>query len=529
MLNRFQIRVTHSTDYAALVFDRWRFLLLALCTAAYFFATCYRASRKLLWFDEIFTVSLSSLPDLQSVWAALIHGADFNPPLLYVLTRISEGILGDGVIGVRFPAILGFWIFCLCLFRFVSVRTTALAGFISLLFPMVTIAYWYAYEARSYGIVLGFCGLALISWQSAAAKERGRFWSLLSLFASLTCAMLTHSYALLLFVPFTVGEAVRLAVTGRRDWAMWFTVLSPGSAQLVSLILLRSLKSKLGFFLPASLDKLFESYQSLFGPAVSILVLASVLMVISRLSWSRPAGMADPGNPALRTAESNLNGFTLHELAAALSFFLFPLCAFVLARVTGAPMLQRYCLSAVAGLAIVLGLMAANRSVIGICLMVSLLAQISIDFRSFRRSTTIEEPSTALRLSTSRQIFDSRYAWMTSDPHKDLPVLIADNLEFSPTFYYAPPELIPRLKYLWAQGPGDMNGGEYMRLIECCKAPGGVLLLRDLRANHRDFLAYGSPLRSGAISDFINDGASIVVERMDQDHFLFLVTYKPGT
>ena len=71
-------------------------VVLAVFSIAYFGLTFYRASRKLFWFDELFTVYQSRLPDFKSVWRAVLNGVDFNPPVLYLVTRFSERIFGGG-------------------------------------------------------------------------------------------------------------------------------------------------------------------------------------------------------------------------------------------------------------------------------------------------------------------------------------------------------------------------------------------------------------------------------------------------
>src|SRR5437660_5703996 len=103
-------------DRAAGFLNRQPYLVLIFFSAAYFLTTCYRASRKLFWYDELFTVYNSRLPDMPAVWYAVTHGTDLNPPLFYVLTRWSEHLFGEGQLATRLPAILRFWIFCLCLF-----------------------------------------------------------------------------------------------------------------------------------------------------------------------------------------------------------------------------------------------------------------------------------------------------------------------------------------------------------------------------------------------------------------------------
>ena len=251
-------------------------------TIGYFAATAYRASRKLFWYDEIITVDVSRLPDFSSIWNTLNHGVDFNPPLFYLLTRISEGAVASEHIGARLPEIIGFWVFTICLFRFVSLRTNALAGFISMLFPLVTTAYSYAYEARPSGIILGCCGLALVTWQHpAAATPRPRVWSLAILFMSLTVALLCHGYAVLLFVPLLFGEMVRVVATRRPDWAMWSTLIVAGTAIFVSVILFRTLQSHVGTFVPASLVTLAQNYQAFFRSGATVLAIVLAVLCIS--------------------------------------------------------------------------------------------------------------------------------------------------------------------------------------------------------------------------------------------------------
>src|SRR5262245_24915051 len=87
------IFVERSANQAAKLAERWKYLLLVVCTACYAGITCYQANRKLFWFDELFTVHVSRLPSLRLIWDALLNGADYNPPLLYVFTHFSEAIL----------------------------------------------------------------------------------------------------------------------------------------------------------------------------------------------------------------------------------------------------------------------------------------------------------------------------------------------------------------------------------------------------------------------------------------------------
>ena len=214
-------RMEAAVEQITRLLDRHKYLLLGLYSVAYFWATCYRASRKLFWFDEVVTMYVSRLPDLKAIWGATLTGVDFSSPLMYMLTRWSLNVVPVEEIGARLPATIGFWIFTLCLFRFVSVRSNTLAGLISLLFPLATRAYFYAYEARAYGILLACCGLAVVSWQYAAEHYGSRIWSLIGIFVGLAGGLLIHPTALLMFGPLLLGEMARFAVSRRSDWALW--------------------------------------------------------------------------------------------------------------------------------------------------------------------------------------------------------------------------------------------------------------------------------------------------------------------
>src|SRR5580698_6436619 len=67
---------------------------IVLVSIVYFTDIFLKASHKCFWFDELFAVYLCRLPTFTSTWSAVIHGADFNPPLYYLLTRGAERLFG---------------------------------------------------------------------------------------------------------------------------------------------------------------------------------------------------------------------------------------------------------------------------------------------------------------------------------------------------------------------------------------------------------------------------------------------------
>jgi hypothetical protein len=88
--------------------------------------------------------------------------------------------------------------------------------------------------------VLGFGGIALICWQGAAMQSERRWYWLAGLAGALACAMLTHSYAVLLFLPIIFGELARSVSLRRVDWPIWVAIMVASAAILPSVTLVRS-------------------------------------------------------------------------------------------------------------------------------------------------------------------------------------------------------------------------------------------------------------------------------------------------
>jgi 4-amino-4-deoxy-L-arabinose transferase-like glycosyltransferase len=85
--------------------------------------------------DELFTLQVARLGGIVEIWKALTVSADIHPPLHYWLEHLSLRLPGPGEFAARAPAILSFWIACLCAFLCVSRRASYLYGAIALLLP----------------------------------------------------------------------------------------------------------------------------------------------------------------------------------------------------------------------------------------------------------------------------------------------------------------------------------------------------------------------------------------------------------
>lgn len=329
-------------------------LFFLLISALYFADTLLRTTLKTFWYDELVTVYLCRLPSFHATWTAVLHGADLNPPLFYLLTRWAQHFSGEGLIATRLPAILGFWIFGACLYLFVARRLGPVCGCIAALAPWFTLADYYAYEARPHGAVLAWCGLMLVSWQWArepapSAKWRSALCHLV-FFLSFLAGLLTHVYAVFLAVPFALVELDSLL--HRKPVRIPTCIALALAPCLVAPLYLRLTHIYTSGIAGGIHQHPYEIVQqfvlAVFGPTLILLIL-----LLALLAWRRSqAGISDHAAMSLRR----------EELVASIGFLLLPVLGVVAAKVTHGPYFNRYFLAVTAGFAVLLAQAVAPRS-----------------------------------------------------------------------------------------------------------------------------------------------------------------------
>jgi hypothetical protein len=336
---------------AAAVLEKKWLLFILIFAEVYLAITTLHALRR-FWYDELFTYYMTQLPSMRAVWSALMGGADLNPPLFYAVTRAFQKLFGNGELATRLPAILGFLVMLLCIFHFVSRYGSRLAGLGAMSFPPITGAYYYASEARAYGMVLGFAGVAAVCWQAAARNER-RSIALPGLAAALGCALMSHCYAVLALIPFALAETARTVVRRKLDWPMLAALAAPCPLVLVYLPLLGAARTDSydnPFFRPewASIP---DAYVRLFGAALVPLLLAGIVLALTR----------DRG-PSSLTSHIAAVAMPAHEFALALGFSLVPVFAVLLAMAVTRIFEFRYGLVSILGVSIFVGALVARRT-----------------------------------------------------------------------------------------------------------------------------------------------------------------------
>jgi hypothetical protein len=463
--------------------SRTSILGIVVVSSIYFADIFLKASRKCFWFDELFTVYLCRLPTFSDTWTAIRHASDFNPPLFYLLERGSQRLFGHGLIATRVPSAIGVWLFCICLFFFVARRAGAICGFIAGAFPFFTLIQYYAYEARAHGMVLGWCGLALLCWQRSTAGAKRYVW-LAGFGLSLVGALLTHVYAVYLLVPFALVELYNVTTGKRPDWSILavMTLAFTSVTLAVTLPLVRHYRAAAisANYFPASHDVVQQFLLHVVGPAIGILIIWLLLAALD-------------GRQPLPNAETAI-GFSIREVVLAVGFACIPILGLVGCKLSHGPFLDRYFLASAAGDSIFLAIATSRlrfswiKAGFAWCLFFLMLADLTTTiYLANKHRIMLFEPSTNIRLSTDPSLPMALYGILSSDK-RDLDVLVLPSLEYAYLFEYGPQSVRTRLYF---GAPTDaVNFGGYERLGRWGHVNFQLTAFEPFLATHKKFLLY---------------------------------------
>ena len=355
-----------------------RFPILAILTILYFVLTCLRAWGKPFWYDEILTILEARQPTLSGSLRAA-SDVDWMPPLSRVVFYLTDKLVGDGHVAFRVGPMIGFWVFCLCLYSFVARRAAISFAFMALLLPFASLFSAYSFEARSYAIVLGFCGIALLGWQ-AAAEGRNRPLALIALFVGIAGAILNHYWAVFLYVPLCGAEAWRNFRQRKVDWPIWIAFAASAIPLVLSLFLvLRVVQNNHHPWSWARPRDYWVFYRN-FWPVIGFVIPALLLLgawFLFRGPREEPAGLS------LSTVRD-------YEWVAAALFLLTPIAAITAAlRFPPHIYVARYLAMSTAGFALLLVFAAAHwakqRAAIAMLCAIAALAPFLFHFTQIHR------------------------------------------------------------------------------------------------------------------------------------------------
>ena len=300
-------------------------LVLPVLVAFYLLIALAQSSTKLIWVDELFTLYIAQRPHFKGVWDALAAGADPNPPLMHLLVKICTAVFGTNPVTLRLPSILAVLLAIVAIWCILRRHLPPPYAAIGVLSFMATRGFDYAYDARSYGLLMGFCMASMATW-IYASENLGprRTFALCALTLFLAAGLSSNYYGVLAFFPIALGEALR----PRRRPGVW---LALAFASLPLLAYLPLIRHNIAEFTPHAWNRAspsmipltyLELVEGIFWP-----VLALALYTLSR----KPALPPPLPRP---------------ETAALATLILYPFLGFLLA-IAGAGMISPRCVAPV--------------------------------------------------------------------------------------------------------------------------------------------------------------------------------------
>lgn len=328
--------------FRKLASSRW--LVFGLFTLVYLFETVRIAREKLLWEDEFFTFYLSRIPNWHGLLTALATGADQHPPSFYELTHWFLHLFGSSPVTVRLPAVLGFWLLCICLYEIVRQLMDPCWAVVGMLFPVATSFYYYASEARGYGPEAGFVALALLGWLKATSgRNRIVFLPLLAI--GLAGAVGMHYYAAAVVLCLAGAELVRALNSRKVDLPVW-AALAFGFVPLLAFRkTIRAARGYSGhFWAVPDWSDVPKYYQTELGAALlTITIVAAVTFLVQGGKRSSRSG-----EPELHRKQT----MTTSQTVAVCSLAAIPFIVEVAAKYVTHGFSDRYAIAGLVGVAI---------------------------------------------------------------------------------------------------------------------------------------------------------------------------------
>jgi len=503
----------HRYDRCGRVLDRHpRAVILVLVTWVVVVLVVL-ARGKPFWHDEVYTVLVSELP-LADIWRASVDGIDLSAPMNAFLTHLVHAVTGIGPVTTRLPAILSFAGGIAIVFVVVRRRSTMVFAIAAAILATLTGAWTHAYEARGQGLSFGLYALALYGWLEAAAGRRVRR-HLIVMALAIAAGLWTHYYFVLVYLPIVAGEAMRQILQRRIDRAPWLALVASGLLALPLLLTARTAAMQRETFW-ARPDRLEfgDLYHTVLGRLESAnpRIATGALLLIALVALARRA--SPPRWPSRAVA---------YEVACGAMCLALPACGVLLGGVVGV-FHERYVLFTAAGFAMVIPLViwwltTPSRMAEVVACLTMLHGFGNITEHAFR-----DPPSVPPRLEDHPAIVDAL--------SRSGPVVLNGSVFYLPLWYYAPPEIRPRLLYLADPG-GELRetGGDtvdvgYQALARWTTVP--VVPLADfLRTHDRfDFYSTGPDWTTASLS---KAGAMFSELRRDGHGTLYDVRVRPAS
>ena len=259
------------------ILDRAAVVLFAFLSVVYFAQAAATAAHAPFWMDEILTLWTARLPDVASIWSALVRGAEFTPPLYDCFIHALQQIGITSALGLRLPSIVAIYVAALATgaiaYRHAGIAPAALAAGVVLASGL----FGYAVQVRPYALVTAAFACALALYDQRQHPSNRRLAAIASLLAS---AIALHFYAVLLAGGLALLELVRARTEGRApSWRVLGAIALGGCSILLWLPILIAARAyshgDIGapdYYARPVLLGLVRTYAMLLGPLVVPLV-----------------------------------------------------------------------------------------------------------------------------------------------------------------------------------------------------------------------------------------------------------------
>ncbi|MFC1880777.1 glycosyltransferase family 39 protein [Thermodesulfobacteriota bacterium] len=463
-----------------------------------------------LWFDEVYTYYVSSLDDCYSVIYAILHKADYYPPLDHLIRHGSLYAFGQSSIAFRFPSIIFFLIASLCLYKFVKTRTSVTPALVAFCFPVLTLTLRYSHEGRAYSLLFASACLSILAWQKATINPRSKS-NLILLSIALALGPYCHFYGVLNYVPIFVGEIFR-SIKKRR---LCPHVSAAVALSLLSLICLYPFVIPPEGYLnaywsPVGIIGTVRIYKALF-PNMIYPLLASIVLVACLLIFNRQ----DEEKIKQRAR------IPIHEFAAGLTFCLTPFTLYVIAKLFTGAMTARYALVTIAGFAILAGFVCQyiyeRRKVwvaaILLCFITSVFFTLGNDL--------------VLRYRNQKVYFNDRLISLIQE--SSLPIIISNSHKYLELYHYLPDNIKLKPQYLIDRELAIRYLGFDTDQIDLVNfsafVPLNLSLFKEFRHSAKEFLVFGETgwLIKKIVDDVNNGVATLDVLEVIGAHKVFHV------
>lgn len=447
--------------------------------------------RRYLWFDELNTLYIADQPSLGRMFEA-IRSIDFNPPLIYILVRVSRALCGITNLGIRLPSVIAFWAASVALFVLVRRRAGTLIAASAIILLWSGFFFYFATEARPYALVLGFYCSALVFWDNAVHGWYRRL-SLAGLGAAATGLMFSHILSPISIFSICVAEGLRWWNTRKADVAVWTVLMLPAvmGAWYIHLIhTFRTVRLVFPLAFQGSVHKILYFYSdALRNDVVPIALSGLFALAVISLNGRNVEYGSQAAEPRLAGRGEQLSSSyhpSVTDLGLLVGALMIPVIINIVFKANRIAFFPRYAISCVAVLygAIAIGYAyLTRRNALASILLLTSLAMSLIYDRATKPG--VPRSSDALSLYVLHQL------------KTDLPLVAASGLTFLEANHYEVPTLAARLHYLTDYDSAVRYAHAtlfelYSLWVKWFPIRGHVTSYQEFTARHRHFLVIGS-------------------------------------